>query len=39
MTEFKRTVAVVEAIAEELQMEWNVEQELDLKQECAKPLP
>eukprot|EP01084_Bolivina_argentea_P108787 194434_1 len=32
MTEFKRTVAVVEAIAEELQMEWNVEQELDLKQ-------
>ncbi len=39
MTEFKRTVAEVEAMAEELQMEWNVEQELDLKQECTNPLP
>ncbi len=39
MTEFKRTVAEVEAIAEELQMEWDVEKELGLKKECAKPLP
>ncbi len=39
MTEFKRTVDKVEAIAEELQMERKVEEELDLKQECAKSLP